>query len=242
MGSYGILLLCGFTCLLYGHNVEVALSFPPISGGNFYENKNLQCVLRPAFDLSRQCLLARWGIKGQCHNCKNVCIAGLLPCQFAYRRKCKQISQEAVGCGNPPGFLQAAVRLRTSIVYLGIQNLDQHSWNSWFLCHMALPLGFGCSPILCYQIPGATALLCEAYLAHDFEQVARPLGPAAGPSLHSSHSACTQCLVLNACAFSVYHWISKGKKIKERLKCWLLCHVKLAYISLSLALILSETP
>lgn len=35
------------------------------------------------------------------------------------------------------------------------------------------------------------------------------------PSLHSSPSAGKQCWILNACAFPVYYWISKGEKSQE---------------------------
>lgn len=69
----------------------------------------------------------KMGIKGQCHNLKHLSITGLLPWQFAYSRKCKQISQEAVWLGNLPEILQASVRLRTSIFYLGIRILNQCS-------------------------------------------------------------------------------------------------------------------
>lgn len=99
-----------------------------ISGGGQLLSEQISLICPQAgFDLSRCCLLSRWGIKGQCHNRKRLSIAGLLPWQFAYRRKCKQISQEAVWLGNLPEILQASVRLRTSIVYLGIQILNQCS-------------------------------------------------------------------------------------------------------------------
>lgn len=100
--------------------------FPHFWGQLLSEQISLICP-QAGFDLSRCYLLSGWGIKGQCHNCKHLSIAGLLPWQFAYRRKCKQVSQEAVWLGNLPEILQASVRLRTSIVYLGIQILNQCS-------------------------------------------------------------------------------------------------------------------
>lgn len=105
-----------------------AFSFPPFLGGAELLSEQISLICPQAgFDLSRCCLLSRWGIKGQRHNCRHLSSAGLLPWQFAYRRKCKQISQEALWLGNLPEILQASVRLRTSIVFLGIQVLHQCS-------------------------------------------------------------------------------------------------------------------
>lgn len=105
-----------------------SVSLSPISGGVELLSEQISLICPQAgFDLSRCCLLSRWGIKGQCHNCRHLSSTGLLPWQFAYRRKCKQISQEAVWLGNLPEILQASVRLRTSIVFLGIQVLSQCS-------------------------------------------------------------------------------------------------------------------
>lgn len=49
------------------------------------------------------------------------------------------------------------------------------------------------------------------------------------PSLHSSHSAGRQCWILNAFAFPVYYWISKGKKSQEdwSVDCFVTCHLHL---------------
>lgn len=86
--------------------------------------------------------------KGNCCNCKRFCITGSLSCPSAYRRKCKQISQDAWKSLRIPSGTNLGHPLFIWECSSWTNITEIHSFLYWALFYLAPSLGIWCSPIL----------------------------------------------------------------------------------------------